>query len=84
MSIFHLLGIRAMLSSYDIHQDCTPELLQDICKESGINHLVLLKASEVDYVRVRVFHRKGTWGFFPSKVAGDVPSARVYFFGLLV
>ena len=55
MFIFHRLGIRAMLSSYDIHQDCTPELLQDICKESGINHLVLLKASEVDHVRVRVF-----------------------------
>lgn len=41
-----------MLSSYEAQQDCTPETLQDICKENGINHLVLLKSSENDFVRV--------------------------------
>ena len=42
-----------MLSSYEAQQDCTPESLQDLCKEAGINHFVLLKSSENDFVRVR-------------------------------
>ena len=40
-----------MLSTYDADNNSTPEVLQDICKESGINHLVLLKSSDMD-VRV--------------------------------
>ena len=41
-----------MLSSYEPHHDCALEVLQEYCKETGINHLVLFKAAESDYVRV--------------------------------
>ena len=44
-----------MLSPYEIQHDCTQESLQEICKERGINHLVFLKSSEKDFVRVRSF-----------------------------
>ena len=46
-------GLKVMLSSYDSSQECAPEELQEYCKESGIHHMVVLKDSDSENVRVR-------------------------------
>ena len=46
-------GIRASLFSYNAEQDYTIEEIQDYCKENGVNHIVAIKESLIDYVRVR-------------------------------
>lgn len=62
-------GIKAMLSSYEPHHDCALEVLQEYCKETGINHLVLFKAAESDYVRIRSREKEK---FVETKIARNI------------
>ena len=48
-------GVSASLYSYDPQQDHTLEEVQDYAKDNGISHIVVLKESETDFVRVSNF-----------------------------
>ena len=49
-------GISAALFSYEVNQDYTVEEILDYCKKNSINHLVILKESDLEYVRVSLYY----------------------------
>jgi len=46
-------GISATLFSYELNQDYTVEEIQEHCRDNGVNHLVILKDTDLEFVRVR-------------------------------
>ncbi|XP_057303588.1 eIF-2-alpha kinase GCN2-like isoform X1 [Hydractinia symbiolongicarpus] len=46
-------NIHASLFSYESQQDYTIEEVQEYCIDNGINHIVVLKESDVEHVRVK-------------------------------
>ena len=48
-------GISASLFSYDLSQDYTQEEIQEYCRENNIMCFVILKDTDVDFVRVSRF-----------------------------
>ena len=50
-------GIAADFYSYNLHEEISLEDVQEYCKHNHIKHMVTLKESEKDFIRLRSFEK---------------------------